>query len=173
MAGKLLFLLLLALAQPAQAARTQLGVFGGWAALRDTRPTLTCFVIAEVPNSLSGKRRGPSYLSVAIAPRRGIEAQIHWAAGFPIDGGHSATLQAGARQFGLVSRGESAWAPDGATDAQIVNSLRRLHRITLMARSVRGTQVEEQLPLEGFSAAFDTAQSACTPAPGGAAQTRP
>ncbi|QCI79448.1 hypothetical protein E6W36_07530 [Hankyongella ginsenosidimutans] len=97
------------LAQPAQAARTQLGVFGAWAALRDTRPTLTCYVIAEIPNSLSGKRRGPNYLSVAIAPRRGIEAQIHWAAGFPIADEHPVSLTAGDRRFTLLPRGESAW----------------------------------------------------------------
>jgi len=161
MAGKLLFLLLLALAQPAQAARSQLGVFGAWAALRDTRPTLTCYVIAEIPNSLAGKRRGANYLSVAIAPRRGIEAQIHWATGFPIADEHPVSLTAGDRRFALLPRGESAWAPDAATDAQIVNSLRRLRSVTLAARSLRGTQVAEQLPLEGFSAAFDTAQSAC------------
>lgn len=173
MAGKALIFLVLVLAQPALAARAQLGVFGAWAALRDTRPTLTCFVIAEVPNSLPGKRRGPNYLSVAIAPRRAIDAQIHWAAGFPMDGDHPVSLTAGGHRFTLLPRGESAWAPDGATDAQIVNSLRRLRSVTLSARSVRGTQVSEQLPLEGFSAAFDTAQSACSATAGDPARARP
>lgn len=158
----LLLLPLLALAQPALAARTQLGVFGSWAALRDTRPTLTCFVIAEVPNTLTGKRRGPNYVTVAIAPRRGIDAQVHWAAGFPIDSTYPVSLTAGTRHFALLPRGDSAWAADPATDAQIVNSLRRLRSMTLKARSRRGSSVTEQLSLEGFSAAFDTAQSACS-----------
>lgn len=151
-------------------ARTIIGTFGDWAAIRQDGPEPMCYIIAEperTRSTVSNMRRGAASLSVGLWPNRGSGEQLQATFGFDVNGQRDVTLAVGSRTFKLVPEGEVAWASDSSSDKAIVSALRRNSTVEATSVSQRGTKVTDRYSLQGFTAALDAMRSSCVVKSGG------
>lgn len=159
-----LFLALLFASTPANAARTPLGVFEGWAAFKDTAPEALCYVVAQPQRSLLSRKdvkRSPPHLMVSFWPGRKISGQIQVVLGFPVNSGDPVRLDVGGQRFQLAGRGDSAWPLNAQTDSALLSVLRKSAEFSVTVRSGRGTEIKDTYALSGFNAALAAGKAGC------------
>lgn len=149
-----LAVLALGLAAPL-AAKDSLGVFGTWAAFRDS-DLARCYAIAK-PGGVEG-----GYATVAYWPRDGVRGQFHARLSRPVASGARARLAIGDRRFDLAVRGADAWASDAAQDAAIIAALRSASRMSISSPGARGGRFTDRYELTGIATAIDASLVACT-----------
>lgn len=146
------------LAQPA-AAREALGVFGGWGAFRDERPS-RCFAITE-PARLYRDASWRPFASVASWPTAKVRGQLHIRLRKTKLPGAPVTLAIGERRFTLVGGGADAWAPDPRADATIVAAMRSGRSMSVASRAENGRAFADAYALHGAATAIDAATLGC------------
>jgi invasion protein IalB len=71
-------------------------------------------------------------------------------------------VKIGATAFNnLFANGDSAWAPDTATDKKLVEAMKRGDRMTVEGESFRGTKTKDTYSLRGFSGAYKAISAKC------------
>lgn len=147
--GSGLLLFLLSIPAPA-AARENLGVYGRWAAFRDTRPP-RCYAISEPLRTAPRGARWRPFASVAHWPGK-ARGQVHIRLREARPAGARLTLRIGRVRFPLIAGGADAWAPDPRTDSAILAAM----------RSAEGMSVErDTYQLRGAATAIDAALLGC------------
>lgn len=151
--------LALAIAQPAAAQRTSLGVFEGWGAFRDARPD-RCFAIA-VPQRKANDERWRAFASVAHWPAQKVRGQLHIRLSRARGAEAPVILAIGDRRFPLVAGDADAWAADRRADAAIVAAMRSAATMTVTSRDARGRTFTDSYRLRGAATAIDAAALGC------------
>lgn len=144
-------LLLLLLSIPtATVARENLGVYGRWAAFRDTRPP-RCYAISEPLRTAPKGAPWRPFASVAHWPGK-ARGQVHIRLREARPAGARLTLRIGRARFPLVAGGADAWAPDPRTDSAIVAAMRSAERMSVE---------RDTYQLRGAATAIDAALLGC------------
>jgi hypothetical protein len=153
---RLLALVLLLLSAPL-AARDSLGVFDGWAAFRDAKP-LRCYAIAKA----QGTPPAPAYTTVSNWPDKRVRGALHIVLSRAVADTATVRLAVGDKRFDLVAKGRNAWARDARDDAAIIAALRSASRMSVSARSDKGSSFTDRYALAGAATAIDAATVGCT-----------
>ncbi len=139
-----------------------------WRAFLLEAPTGRVCYAASLPRAETGDyaRRGPAYVTLGYWPAEGRMGEVAFAAGYRFDPTVPVTVEialgAGeVRRFSLSPSGDRAWAADGAEDARLLAALRRGTRMTVTARSARGTLTTDTYSLAGSARAIARAARAC------------
>lgn len=144
----------------AAGARTPLGVWQHWAALRDGPPP-RCFAIAQPLRRDGTTDRRGGYAAVAARQGAARVPSVFFRLSRPRGNGAALTLAIGERRFALSGDRETARAPDAATDRAIVAAMRGSRAMTLATLDVAGRAVSDTYPLAGAATAIDAAQLGC------------
>lgn len=152
---RLLALPLLLLAAAPLAARDSLGVYDSWAAFRDAGP-LRCYAIAKAQGTLAA----PAYATISNWPDRKVRGAVHLVLSREVADRSAVRLAVGNTRFDLVAKGRNAWAKDARDDAAIVAALRSAARMSVSARSAKGT-FTDRYTLAGAATAIDAATVGC------------
>jgi len=64
-------------------------------------------------------------------------------------------------KFTLLTKDDTAWAPDDKTDSQIVKAMKQGTTLEIKGASSRGTQTIDIYSLTGFTAAYNDLQKQC------------
>lgn len=140
-------------------ARDNLGVFGNWAAFRDSAVP-RCYAIAmAAPSTL--QRQYQPYASIGTWPKRGVRGQVHLRLSRQIAGGTPIVLIISGQRFQLSGGGGDAWAADKRMDAAIVAAMRSAGSMTVSARGADGRGFTNTWDLEGAATAMDAAAVGC------------
>ena len=149
--------LLAALAAPAIAQRSSLGVFGGWAAFRDPG---RCYAIAAPVAGPQPEGWRP-FLSVGHFPARGAGGQVHVRLSRVKRDGSAVLLRIDGQSYQLVGSGRDAWAPDGRADDAILAAMRTGLSLVVETRAANGARFRDGYQLRGAATAIDAAALAC------------
>src|SRR3954471_10318631 len=144
-------------APPAAAAPQPVGIFFGWAALRDGGQ---CRAVAEPEGA---GRTGPSgaFLALSWVPSRGVRRQLAIRFARPKRTGSAVLLRVDARTFQLIGGGLNAWAPDARADAEILAAMRTGAALSVETRNEAGGAMRDLYRLRGAASAIDAAAIAC------------
>jgi len=158
-----LALIPLLIATPAP-ARDALGVFGTWAAFRDSAIP-RCYAIA-MPLPGTTRRDTQPYAAIGTWPRRPVRApplraQVHFHLSHRLAPASLITLSLAGQHHRLIGAGLDAWAPDPRMDAAITAAMRSAETMTLSARDTTGHPFTDTYPLPGAATAMDAAALAC------------
>ena len=152
-------LLLTALvATPAQ-ARDALGVFGQWAAFRDSL-TPRCYAIA-MPQSAAQERKFQPFAAVGWWPRQKVNGQVHFRLSRKLQPGAPVTLTIAGKRIALIGGGADAWAADKRGDAMIMAAMRSVTEMTVSGRDSSGQTFANRYKLDGAATAMDAAAVGC------------
>lgn len=155
---RLLLPALILIAAPAL-ARDSLGMFGSWAAFRDSAAP-RCYAIAMAdPSSL--KRDYQPYADVAFWPRQQVRGQVHFRVSRKLAANAPITLSIGGQKLALVGGGGDAWSADKRMDSAIVAAMRSASEMTVSARGADGRGFSNTWKLQGAATAIDAAQIGC------------
>jgi len=126
---------------------------------------LVCFMASRPENteySQPVSSRGDAYVLVTHRPAEGSRDVISIYAGFPFREGSDVTVSIDdEREFTLFTDGETAWSPNAATDAALVDAMLAGSEMEVVGTSGRGTVVTDTYSLFGFTATRDTINAAC------------
>jgi hypothetical protein len=153
-----------AAAQPARAADPKLlGTFKDWAAYSLQAPKgLVCFIHSE-PKREQGKytRRGDVYVQVTHRPKEGARDVVSFTTGYTYKAGSDVEVEIGDAKYEMFTDSDTAWARDTKTDSQLVLAMIRGLQMVVRGTSNRGTLTTDTYSLNGFTAAYKSASSAC------------
>ena len=155
----ILLLSFLVLASPVDAQRQAIGIYSLWGAFRENQPP-RCFAIAQPTRGPRAEGWQP-FASISWWPGRNVRGQLHVRLSRQKRPGSAVLLRIDGRPFQLAGGGVNAWAPDPATDAEIVRAMRSGVGMSIETRSVRGARVRDFYPLRGAATAIDAAAIAC------------
>jgi len=122
-----------------------------------------CFVYSE-PTDQKGDYSKRDKVSVSISHRVGADVrnEISFAAGYPFKSDSEVELSIdGSKKFKLFVDGESAWAPDAKTDAEIRKAIEQGSKMVVRGTSARGTLTTDTYSLSGTTAALDRIDREC------------
>lgn len=140
-------------------AKDSLGVFGAWAAFRDSN-TPRCYAIA-LPERNASAASSSAFASVGNWPKRKIRGQVYFRLSYePRDGSKLRALIAG-KSYTLRGEGLNAWAEDRAGDAALVAAMRSASRMTVRGSRADGRRFSDVYALSGAATAMDAATVAC------------
>lgn len=140
-------------------ARENLGIYSQWGVFRTPSPK-SCYAIAT-PGTISRGGTDKPYVSITNWPARNIRSQVYFRLSRTPLRSASVTVTVGRKSFSLLTRGNNAWPKDAAADAAIVASMRTSRKMTITARTTRGTRFTESYDLEGAASALDAVSLAC------------
>jgi hypothetical protein len=155
---RLLLPALILIAAPAL-ARDSLGMFGAWAAFRDSAAP-RCYAIAMADPSALQRDYQP-YADVAFWPRQQVRGQVHFRLSRKLAANAPIGLSIGGQKLALAGGGGDAWAADKRMDAAIVAAMRSASEMTVSARGADGRGFSNTWKLQGAATAIDAAQIGC------------
>jgi len=142
----------------------ELGEFRDWTAYAYKEgKNLVCYM-ASTPKKDEGnyKTRGDIYAIVTHRPADKSYNVVNFVAGYPYRKGESVVVKIGTISFNnLFTSGESAWAPDNATDKKLVEAMKRGEKMIVEGVSARGTKTKDTYSLAGFSGAYKAISAKC------------
>lgn len=138
-------------------ARDLLGVFGSWAAFRDSAVP-RCYAIAKPERTLPGTT---AWADVGTWPAKNLRGVVHIHLPRPLAANATVTLTIAGQHLHLAADAAEAWATDRRMDAAIVAAMRSAPGFTVTARLANGRLVVLVFPLAGAASAMDAALVAC------------
>ena len=144
-------------------ARTVLGTFKNWDAIKaGTGNSTECFV-ASVPTRLqpASVNHGQVYATVAHKPPRKVRDEVNIVVGYQFKDNSNITVTTGGQNIGMFTAGRAAWADSPETDAKLVAAMKKGSQMTVKGSSARGTSTTYVFSLIGFSAAYNAINQAC------------
>ena len=119
----------------------------------------SCY-IASSPTKEDGnwKKRGQPYVLIYS---KGQADEVNVSSGYPYKPSVGVEAKVDSKNFKLFSDGETAWAKDSKTDAQLVTWLRRGAKLEVKGVSKRGTYSVDTYSLKGVSAAYKRMKELC------------
>lgn len=145
--------------------RELIGTYRDWNAFREVQDGNTvCYAVAipdESELSRRGRQRGDVYFFVTSWKELGFRNQINVVVGYPVDEDSTPMLRIGGESFEMFGRGERVWLLDDGQTARVMSAMRQGSRMTVEARSERGTESSDSYSLLGATAALQAASDAC------------
>jgi hypothetical protein len=152
--------IVLAVALLAADARTAIGVWQRWAALRDESPA-RCFAVSQPVTASGGTDRGGAFARVAITREIARRHRLFFRLSRQRGPGAPITLAVGERRFALVGDALTARAADAATDRAIVGAMRGGRGMSVASLDSDGRSFADSYALEGAATAIDAAALGC------------
>jgi len=145
--------------------RELIGTFRDWNAFREVQDGNTvCYAVAipdDTELSRRGRQRGDVYFFVTSWKELGFHNQVNVVIGYPVDEDSTPMLRIGGQSFEMFGRGERIWLLDDSQTNQVMSAMRQGSRMTVDARSERGTDSSDSYSLLGATAALQAASDAC------------
>lgn len=141
-----------------------LGEYDDWVAYYyQDASGLTCYM-ASTPKKDEGKytKRGDIYAVITHRPADKSFDVININAGYTYKPESDVTVKIGNKTFDkLFVSGDKAWATSDKTDKEIVEAMKRGHRMIVHGTSSKGTVTKDTYSLAGFSQAYKAISSKC------------
>jgi invasion protein IalB len=141
----------------------RIGSFQGWQAYQlDGKDGRTCYLhgLPEKKEPASVKR-GEIYLLVTHKTATKVRNEVSIVFGYGLKPQSPAQASIGKDSFEMFTHGEAAWAADAATDAKLVDALKKGKQLTVKGTSARGTATTDTYSLAGFGEALKAIDKAC------------
>ncbi len=141
----------------------RIGTFGAWEAYEFVENGNKVCYMASEPEDAKGdyNKRGEVFAMVTHRPAEGTKDVFSYVTGYTYKSGSDVTVKVNGRSFGLFTQDDTAWAPDAATDGQIVEAIRKGSKMVVKGTSSRGTLTTDTFSLKGSGAAHDAITKAC------------
>ena len=142
----------------------EIGQFKDWTAYSYKEGKNTVCYMASMPKKDEGnyKVRGDIYAIVTHRPADKSYDVVSFIAGYPFKKGTSIVVKIGTTSFNnLFPNGETAWAPDSATDKRLVEEMKRGEKMIVEGVSARGTKTKDTYSLAGFTGAYKAISAKC------------
>jgi len=142
----------------------EIGVFKDWTAYSYKEGNNTVCYMASTPVKDEGnyKARGDIYAIVTHRPAEKSYNVVNFVAGYTYKKGEKVIVKIGTTSFNnLFTNGESAWAPDNATDKKLVDTMKRGEKMIVEGISARGTKTKDTYSLAGFTGAYNAISKKC------------
>ncbi len=152
-------LLIFALLASHLSAKSQLGVYQGWAAFKDAE-TPRCYAITA-PEETVGTPELKPYLSIGFWPKKGVSHHVYVRLSRERSSNSAITLTAGGRRFRLQSNANSGWASDRRTDLAIIAAIRSASALSVESIGHDGRAIVDAYALRGAPSAIDAAAVGC------------
>jgi hypothetical protein len=142
-------------------AQQLLETSGDWRIFSASVEGRTLCYAASVPTGKTGNytKRGDPFLMVT--GRSASTDEVSVAAGYPYKEGSEVTLTIDGTAFSLFTKGERAWAFDGAQDDRMIAAMMRGNTLTAKGTSPRGTYSLDTYSLKGFTKAHQRMKALC------------
>ena len=141
-----------------------IGTYGDWTAyIYQDETSKICYIAAE-PEKSEGKykKRDDVFLMVAHRPTEKKFDEVSAIAGYTYKRGSKPSLTVDKKRgIMMVSRDNTAWGHDKATDVRLVQQMKEGSKIVLVGTSTRGTKTTDTFSLKGFTKAYDEITQAC------------
>lgn len=147
----------------AQADPESIGSFDDWQAVTfEEGDNKGCYITSK-PTKEEGDytQRGRVYVLVTHRPADQSFDVVSFVAGYAYEDGGEVTVAIDQTEFELFTSADSAWAPDTATDQQLVGAMKKGNQMVVKGTSSRGTLTTDTYSLSGFSSAYDAIAEAC------------
>lgn len=142
----------------------EIGEFKDWTAYSYKEgKNIVCYM-ASTPKKDEGnyKTRGDIYAIVTHRPADKSYDVVNFVAGYQYKKGTNVVVKIGTTSFNnLFTNGESAWAPDNATDKKLVEIMKRGEKMIVEGISARGTKTKDTYSLSGFTGAYNAITKKC------------
>jgi invasion protein IalB len=156
-----------ALAVALQSAAAQgikrIGAFGDWSSFQFTEDGNTACYMSSEPQKAVGKykKRGEIYAIVTHRPAENRIGEVSIVAGYSYQKDSTVEITIGKQAFDLFTQDDAAWAPDGDTDKQLVQAMKKGSKMVVKGTSARGTLTTDTYSLTGFTKAYRAISKAC------------
>ncbi len=150
-----------AAAQPAEPEA--IGSFGDWQAVTfEENGNKGCYITSK-PTKEEGQysQRGRVYVLVTHRPADKSFDVVSVVAGYTYGDSSDVTLTIDQTDFSLFTSKDTAWAPDSATDSQLVAAMKKGNGMVVRGTSSRGTKTTDTYSLSGFTKAYQAIAEAC------------
>lgn len=159
-------LFLFGLCAPALAQERELiGTFRDWNSFRENQDGDTVCYAVSVPDeselSRRGRQRGDVFFFITTWKDLDVSDQVNVLLGYPVDEDSTPTIRVGNENFEMFGQGDRIWLMDAEQTTSLLGAMRRGSRMTVSARSGRGTESSDQYSLLGATAAMESAVQAC------------
>ncbi len=140
-----------------------IGEFDDWMAYSFKEKSGKVCYIASTPKKDEGKyaSRGDIFAIVTHRPGMASFDVLHIIAGYEYKSPSPVQVRIGEQSFELYTKGDSAWAQNSATDAKIVNAMKKGVRMIVHGTSSRGTKTSDTYSLKGFANAYGLINTVC------------
>jgi invasion protein IalB len=148
----------------AQSAEPEaIGSFGDWQAVTFAENGNKGCYITSKPTKEEGQysQRGRVYVLVTHRPADGSFDVVSVVAGYTYGDSSDVTLTIDQTDFALFTSKDTAWAPDSATDKQLVEAMKKGNSMVVRGTSSRGTKTTDTYSLSGFTKAYQAIAEAC------------
>ena len=145
-------------------APTKIGEYDDWSAyvFVEGADNKVCYMVSQ-PRKEEGSytQRGDVFALITHRPAENSRNVFSYIAGYSYKPESEVTVTIGNQNFILFTEGESAWAPDQATDNKLTDAIRRGNSFVVKGVSSRGTKTTDTFGLQGSSAAYKTISEEC------------
>ena len=155
--------LVLLLALPAQAAPKRIGAWRDWSAWQaGSGKGKECFA-HSLPKQSRGDytKRGRVSVAVTRRPAAKVANEVSFTAGYRFRPDSEVRVRIDGKTFRLFADGDMAFARDAATDATLVEAMKKGSKLVVEGVSSRGTETTDTYSLSGFTAAHRATTRAC------------
>ena len=139
-----------------------LGKYKNWEAFSyDDNKGKVCFA-QTIPLERSPKnlKREPSRLFVTFRKVDKIKNEISVTSGHDYKTS-SVTAKSGKNDFSLFSKGNFAWILDGEEEFNLIKTMKKASRLSITAKTTKGSQTKDLYSMMGFTKAYNTARKSC------------
>jgi len=155
----------LGFAGPAMADKsTRLGTYKDWSSYTFLEQGSQVCYSASQPTKSAGdyKKRDDIFVFITHRPSAKEFNVVSFLAGYDYKSDSEVTVDVdGKKTFTLFVQGDRAWAADTATDAAIVEAMKKGKKLTVKGTSKRGTLTTDTYSLYGVSKALKAIDSSC------------
>ena len=142
------------------------GTYGAWSVFTfDDKGSKACFMSSKpesTESSVKNIKRGEAFAFITHWTADGTKNVFSVAAGFAYNDKTSPVVTIDGAEFSLLTRGETAWAPDQEADDKIAAALQKGQNLKVVSVSKRGTKITDTYSLKGSAEAYKAMTDACT-----------
>lgn len=149
---------------PVQAAEpVLLGEYGNWSAYTlQEGGQKACYMVSAPVNAQGNySSRGEVYALITHRPAQNTRDVFSYITGYSYKSGSNAKAKVDSKSFDLFTQDDTAWTPDAAADAALVQSIRKGSKLVVQGTSSRGTLTTDTYSLKGSGDAYSAISKAC------------
>lgn len=151
-------------ASAARAAEpVEITVSGDWAAysLMEEGKKICYMVSRPVKDEGAYKKRDEIFALITHRPAQNTKDVFSYIAGYSYKESSDAAVTVDSKRYSLFTQGDTAWAPDAATDRDLAKAIKSGSRMVVEGKSSRGTATKDTFSLKGATAAYEAISAEC------------
>jgi hypothetical protein len=150
-------------ASPAGTPSERLGAAGAWTAYAYSEKSgKVCYMTGEpTKTEPPGTKRKRPLVMVTHRPGEKVTNVVSFAEGYPLKEGSDVSLDIGGSNFGLFTKGDTAWARTAELDKSIVETMAKGKQATAKGTPQKGPVTTDTYSLSGFAQTLALIDKAC------------